>query len=587
MPDENDASSRRSPLSGFILSLRILGALLVLVAMGFWGWQAFHWQDRLELVDTFGPNSPFRPFMLRDDGIYVEGEGLAVRGGEVAVRRYGVTRSEGHRLFLHVKAAEGAPARFGLWLSRGDVTVPLDTSLFDGRPIELTDHMPPGNAQLELWIENTAPEGSPPAVMLESLKVTRRETADPVHPGTLLFYGLTGGLFWLFIFSFAIPSGVEQLLGERAGLSTARRSVRAVLLLGAVIAAAWLLGQPEWDELKDYDDRAAIGNSAMLLDNGFDQSGVYFRSRVRPGFLGIAQPALALSPHRLSGYWSNASDNFRQDWLIYDQDGWPYGLFTYPHLTLMSQGLAIVLLLAFYGVYRRLDVMPALALGAVALATVYYGRSLTIAITQTVTLCVNVLVVWHYLAGGENPSWRHRTLTGLMLGLAFLVKETAATTVIALGLFTLLDGPPKEAGRRILFSLPTWGAALIWPVMYFGGVAEGGFREIFANFGNHLTQDELNPFEPLTLTSGFRDMTVVFSLLGLGAVAVGLAAASARRFESRADRFMLAWTVGCLPVFALPYIFPRFLMYFIPSFAWWSLRVLDFIGEKRGAGENA
>lgn len=587
MLPENPQSSPRSAPFQLLLGLRIVGALLVIGTMGFWAWKAYHWNDRLELVDRFGPDAAIRSFMLQSEGIYVEDQGLAVPGGQIARRHYGLTRGEGQQLSLEIETAEDAPARFGAWASRGNLRIPLDTTRFDGEPINLSELLPPGNIQLELWIENTDPEGTPPSVLLREIRITRQDQGGTPHLPTLVFYGVTGAVFWLFVAAFAIPTGIEQILTGRAERSSASRSVQALLLLGVVIACAWLLGLPEWEEMKDYDDRAAIGNAAMLLDTEFDQSDVYFRSRVRPAFLGIAQPVLALSPHRLSGYWLNASDNFRQDWLIYDQEGWSYGLFTYPHLTLMSQALALVMILGFWGIYRRLDVMPALALAATLVGTIYYGRSLTIAITQTVNLCVNVLVVWHYLSGGENPSWRHRAATGFLLGLAFLVKETAATTVIALGLFTLIDGPMKDAGRRVFKSLPMWAGALAWPAIYFGLVAEGGFRELFTNFDNHLAQDEINPFEPLTLSTGFRDLAVVFSLAGLGAVAAGLAAGSVDRFRSRADRLMICWVVGCLPVFTLPYIFPRFLMYFIPPFAYWSIRVATFLRPKGKAGENA
>ena len=35
------------------------------------------------------------------------------------------------------------------------------------------------------------------------------------------------------------------------------------------------------------------------------------------------------------------------------------------------------------------------------------------------------------------------------------------------------------------------------------------------------------------------------------------------------EKLALCWTLGCLPVFTLPYIFPRFLQYLIPAMAFW------------------
>lgn len=576
-----------APLRGLVLALRAVGAIAVLSAMAYWAWQATRWEDELILADNFSEAAPIRSFMTRAEGIHVPGEGLAVPGGMIAKREYALTRGENQQLFLEIERARGNRGRFGLWLSSGGDTVPLDPGWMNGRPIDLTELMPAGNARLELWIENTAPAETSPVVLLKKFRIERRGEAPPAHWPTLVFYGAAGTFFWLVVFGFAVPEASRQLLTEQTGDGARGSMMWATLLLGAAVAAAWLLTLPEWGEKKDYDDRAAIGNAAMLLDDGFNQEGVYFRSRVRPGFLGVAQPVLAASPHRLSGYWLNPSDNFRQEWKIYEQSGGSFGLFTYPHLAWMSRGLAVVMILGFYGIFRRLEVAPALAVAATIVATLYYGRSLTIAITQTVSLTINVLAVWHYLAGGEKADGRRRFVTGLMLGFAFLVKETAATTVIALGLFTLVEGARKDVARRVVDSIPMWVGAAVWPVVYFGGIAEGGFRELFTNFDNHLSQEQLNEFEALTWATGFRDMRVVFSGLGLAAVAIGLAAGAATRLQSRADRFMACWAVGCLPVFTLPYIFPRFLKYFVPSFAYWSVRALEKLRQRRGTDEAA
>lgn len=582
MPPEPASSLPRK-----LLALRAGGAVFVLLVFSFWVFRASLWNDHLVLADTFGEDAPLRSFMQRADGVPGPDGTLAVAGGETAVRMYGITRGPLHRLFVRIDVLPGSPGLVGAWLLIGGERIPLDTSAFDGRLIELNEVMPAGNAQLEVWIRSTAPPGSPPAPFLRALAFERKGAAPAPRLPTFLFYGAVGLCFWLSVFGFAIPAAVEQLAADRAPLSPRGRALIPPAILAVTLAFGLLSRLPEWSAKKDYDDRAAIGNAAALLETGFDQSQVYFRSRVRPAFLGIAQPVLAMAPHRLSGYWINASDNFRQQWLIYDQEGWHFGLFTYPAMTLMSQFLALVMLAAVYGLLRRLEVAPLAAWAATLLVALYYGRSLTVAITQTVNLCINVLVVWHYLSSGPDAKPLPRFITGLMLGLAFLTKETAATTVIALALFTLVDGPLRGVGRRVLRSIPMWAGAALVPAFYFGLVAEGGFGELFTNFDNHLDQEQLNRFEALTWSTGFRDMRVVFSLAGLVAVAAGLAAAAGGRFRSRADRFMLCWSLGCLPVFTLPYIFPRFLKYFVPSFAYWSVRLVAFLAQWRARRENA
>jgi hypothetical protein len=581
-------SPDRAPsIPRIVLALRVAGTLIVLAAFAGWGWRATRWNDELRLVDTFGPAAPIRSFMQRADGLPDPQGGLAVAGGELAVRQYSLTRAPHHRLIVRIDALPVKSARVGAWIIAGGETIPLDSTQFDGRPINLSELAPPGNVDVELWIENTSEAGSPPRRMLRHFIVERRGDEQRTHFPTLLFYGAVGVYFWLVVFAFAIPAAVEQFAEDRPKVATRGRAPPLAALLLLLAAFAALLALPEWRIKKDYDDRAAIGNAAALVDSGFDQSGVYFRSRVRPAFLGIAQPFVAAFPHRLSGHWLNPSDNYRQQWLIYDQQGESFGLFTYPALSFASQGLALLMLLGVYGIYRRLGVTPLLAWLATMLAIAYYGRSLTIAITQTLNLCINVLVVWHYLRGGTEARPLYRITTGVMLGFAFLVKETAATTILTLALFTLMDGPVREVGLRVFRSLPMWAGMTLWPLMYFGGIAEEGFGEILSNFGNHLQQEDLNLFEPLTWSTGLRDMVVVFSAVGLGAVAIGLAVGASGRMRSRADRFMLAWAIGSLPVFLLPYIFPRFLKYFIPSFAYWSVRFLEYLRQKRSGGENA
>ena len=62
-----------------------------------------------------------------------------------------------------------------------------------------------------------------------------------------------------------------------------------------------------------------------------------------------------------------------------------------------------------------------------------------------------------------------------------------------------------------------------------------------------------------------------YILLSIALVAGGLVLAARQFGASRAYRFLICWSVCCLPVFALPYMFPRFLQYFFPSFAVWTV----------------
>jgi hypothetical protein len=47
--------------------------------------------------------------------------------------------------------------------------------------------------------------------------------------------------------------------------------------------------------------------------------------------------------------------------------------------------------------------------------------------------------------------------------------------------------------------------------------------------------------------------------------------------ERRVFCFYLFWAIGCLPVFTLPYFYPRFLIYLIPAGAWFAAAGLEKI----------
>lgn len=564
--------------------LRIAAAALVLLVWGWWLTEAVQWEDRLVFSDTFAETDPIRSFMDVAEGIPHPGVSLAVPGGTGVRRVYRIARSPAQELELRLRGAAHPSIRISVVVDGCTIARDLQPG---GPHLDLTGTTTAGlNAVVEIVIRNIAPSGSSPVIALSQIDFIRTSERPAVHWGALIYYATAGIFFWLFVVCVAIPHMFSRIVADRAALIEPRDRLLFVGgILAIVLAFGWLWLQPEWRIKKDYDDRAAVSNAAMLLESGFDQSLVYFRSRVRPGFLSIVQPLLALAPHTLVSYWINPSDNFRQLWWIYDQNDPSIGLFAYPLLSWMAVGLALLMIGAVYGLYRDLKAGLLFAGVATLLAVIFYGRSLTIAITQTVNLFVNVLVVWYFIravwpepddvggGGGVSDGFTSnlgaKLLGGLFLGFACLIKETALTSIVAIGLFILLDGPARQTMRRVVRSLPFWLAALVFPCWYFGLVAEGGFGEITANFGSHLEQGELNPFEPLTFGTGMRDLAIVFSWIGLALAAAGIVVRLMRRPVARADRLFLAWTIGCLPVFTLPYIFPRFLKYFIPAMSWW------------------
>lgn len=558
---------------------RTVGALCLIVVLGGLAWRSTRMADSLELVDTFDQRSRMPTFMQPPVGGQAVAGGLALRGGETAVRRYRITRAADHRSFIRVKKGDDPRIEAELMLLLGafEVASVIDGKGFDGRPIDVTSLTEPGSNWIELRLSNRAPPGTPPLLALESFAIERRGERHPTAGLPFAFYWGACVFFWVGLAAFIIPGVASEIRTDWSGSAIERGRLIAALLI-LVGCVAWLCLLPEWRSKKDYDDRTAISNGATLIESGYDPSALYFRSRVRPGFLSMSLPLLVLSPHRFYELWFNPSDFHLREWLIYDEDNGSFGLAIYPTLSLAALASALAMICLLYAIYRRLDISPLTAFLAAALFSLYFGRSLAIAVTQTTNLLVNLAAVWAFLAWGRGGSAGPKFAAGLFMGFAFIVKETALTTALCLILFLLSSGPLSLLGARLRASIPFWIGAAFWPLLFFGFVSEGGFAELFANFDEHLRQQELNQFESLTVASGLKDLWSVFSV-GLPIAILGLAVSARKKFASPGARFLICWTIGCLPVFTLPYIFPRFLQYMIPSFSIWTVIGLEFLGS--------
>jgi|GEM_PF-5125997 len=561
---------------------RVLGSLALLAGTALWSWRALAWQDVLVLEDHFSVSDRIRSFMLRAQGERLPDGRLGVAAGERAVRAYRLARTSSQRMRLSIRGVPDARVRLEASLVFRNQETELEPELFDGRWFDVTALTNPAHTLLELRMSNEAPPGTAPVAALEGFAVERRGSPLPLSLASFFFFVVAGAFFWFHLLILVLPAIVARLRTERQSLSPRGRLAWAFGLLALTSLYGHVAADPAWRTTKDYDDRAAISNGATLLDSAYQTYFLFFRSRVRPAFPALIQPILALRPHRMASYWLNPSDFYRQAWFIHDEDGAQFGLYVYPTMTLLGLLMALAIGVVLYDLYRQLGLAPWVALVSTALALVFFRRSLAVVITQSASLLASLLAAWAFLKWGRAERLGVRLGAGLVLGWALLIKETAATTALAVGFFTLIDGPWAELPRRLRRLAPYVAGSLLFPLWYFGFAADGGFAEIAGQFRDHLAQQELNQFQPLTLQSGLRDGWSVFSW-GLPAAIVGLVLAARRRLALPGERFLLCWTLGCLPVFALPYIFPRFLQYFAPSVAYWVARLLI---EGRGESER-
>ena len=600
------------------------------------------------------PNTvPFPIVDEKDRGVWRgPGTALALAQGESGVLSYCLYRDPGETVRVDVQVRNDEDTSTRLMLQAGTkapVSLPLSrdtvsTLALTGRTLDITPYL--GNAhyffftihsiRAEVSNESGGPRlGAALLPIVSQVEFTlQSEAAAATDRVSCVFFSLVCFLVWWLVLGYVVPqsAGILVILHHyvvRGGLC---------LVVGAVccVAALWLVLDPQaerdipprntgmrartslsfasiWSESKPHDDLWALGNARLLALRRFHTQDLFFRSRVRPGFLALALPLQTGLPHATASVSYTFSDGKERLFHVYDRLGWSWGTRIYPEASILGfllalAGLALTGRLAFAldggrGALAR-------SVLAVALAAWFWKRALGTALVSPITLSATWTVqLAAMLAFAEatrvSRRWMAWAAAGVMAGIGVLFNESALAFLVPIALFqvyswcsgeapwergpacpTCLTGqtcPTSPMNRRDLVRgvVLFWCLAAALPVFYYGLVLDGGFAEISKNFKQHLaSQAILDGFERRGIAGTVRALWAVFGV-GLVPAAAGMALSLRRRAGiARSAVFFAVWLLGCATVFTLPYFYPRFLVYMIPGMAWFAAEALRQLGMR-------
>lgn len=615
------------------------------------------------------PNTvPFPVVNEKDRGVWRgPGTALALACGESGVLSYCLYRDPGETVRVDVQVRNDEDTSTRLMLQAGTkapVSLPLprdtvSTLALTGRTLDITPYL--GNAHYFFFtihsIRAEVPnESGGPPLRAELLPIVSRvdftlqsKAASATDRVSCVFFSLVCFLVWWLVLGYVVPqsAGILVILHHyvvRGGLC---------LVVGAVccVAALWLVLDPQaerdipprntgmragrslsfasiWSASKPHDDLWALGNARLLALRRFHTQDLFFRSRVRPGFLALALPLQTGLPHATASVSYTFSDGKERLFHVYDRLGWSWGTRIYPEASILGfllalAGLALTGRLAFAldggrGALAR-------AILVVALAAWFWKRALDTALVSPITLSATWTVqLAAMLAFAEatrvSRRWMGWATAGVMAGIGVLFNESALAFLVPIALFQVYcwwTGWTKWTGRPgqmdgarwtgwtkrtegVWQTNGTWGTkwtkrterrdlvrgvAVFWclaaalPVFYYGLVLDGGFAEISKNFKQHLaSQTILEGFERRGIAGTVRVLWAVFGV-GLVPAAAGMALSLRRRARiAHSAVFFAVWLLGCATVFTLPYFYPRFLVYMIPGMAWFAAEALRQLG---------
>ncbi len=401
--------------------------------------------------------------------------------------------------------------------------------------------------------------------------------APSVRWGTALFFAalaLVGyGALWFALLPLAVRGG-------RMLWRTLRQWRPVGRWMGALILAVSVLSvvvHPEWREKKHYDDLAALGNAALMVRDGYDVSELYFRSRIRPALVAWLLPFTTFLPHHLSSSTFSPSDRRERMVYFYDRDGATYGSRLYPEASLFCLLLVVAGLLVLALMGRQLGLDRSACLVMTVCAGFFFSRCQQNALSNATSFATTLLAATLALQAWRRPGWLRLLGAGVFLSFTVLLKETViilATVLLIYFVWSWKRRRGKEQPGPWTNALVLAGLAALGPLVYYGLVLDTGFAEIAANHRLMRYHGEYHQYEPLGLVSGLKTYWAAFGW-GLPLAGIGLAWAVRRRPWRDADRLFLAWTLASLWTLTAPYIFPRFLIFSIPPFAYLCARGLE------------
>ncbi len=462
--------------------------------------------------------------------------------------------------------------------------------------LDLTPYLSEAQGFL-FWIyaKNTGTNSPEPLLTVDRVSFQFTQTQTPqLAVGSALFFSAVCFLAWFLLFGIFLPVLWNNLRLLWRALHTRDFWSRhfwwkpALLLLGLIFAGG-VLTHPLWYGPKRHDDLWALGNTRLLAQKRFDTRDLFFRSRVRPGFLALALPLQAGLAHTLVSVSTTPSDFYQRVFFVYERTGWSWGTRFYPEATflgLLTAFSALTLMVRMAGLWSgsNPDRSTLRAAWCGILGLWFFWRVLESPTVNIITLSATwafcVAPLYLFCGAWHTRDARFLFGSGVATGIAILFNESALTVVAPLVCFQgFLLFENRDRGKMALQFAGFWLAAGVLPLLYYGCLIEGRFGEISRNFGEFAPSQNIlkgTGFEERGLTGTARGLWSVFGpglLLAIAGLVLELKRVIGKcvsESDRRAFCFYLFWAMGCLPVFGLPYFYPRFLVYLIPAGAWFA-----------------
>lgn len=442
-----------------------------------------------------------------------------------------------------------------------------------GRPMDLTDLTT--ETGLLYFTFGARTNGSYRDPVLSGFRLRFSPPERPSHKGAMVFFFVCTLLFYLLLLAIIVPRCYKIC---REWINESRRVVSTplfmILALVLVLICLLYLFQVSWRGEKKFDDVAAIGNAAVLLDQGFDTDYLFFRSRVRPGFLAFVQPWLRLFPTQVLAITQTPADFKHRFFYKYDRTDQTYGHYYYPEISKVCLALGCLAFFSLATLFAGFRFRPESVLLATIFTISCVLRADPIILTGTFTFFVIIIaVLFAFRATQRGDTWTW-PVAGFGLSFAILTKETfviALAPILALQIrWFWAQRSLRATGLLGLY----WGVALSLPLWYYGSVISGGLAEILTNFWEHLDTQQIQSYPSLTLPLAVQNLWTVFGPLLLLSIP-GFFYALRRRLSSPGDFLCFFWLLGATSTFTMPYVFPRFFQYMIPPVVYFSVCWLD------------
>lgn len=515
-------------------------------------------------------NQKIAVHIIKDVGWLATPDGLALVPGTTAERVYEFNKDPTHEVMLKLSFTVPPGGDNKLLIQKGNAVHVTENVNLIGESLNITRKLS-GYGPFNITLAARLPPAESPGLVV----VVREFECTIFAPhslrtSALVFFVLLSLILYCLILYILVPDLVRIDLIAWNGLHGFRPTT-VLFIVALCICGALIWGKRQWYGEKKFDDIMAVSNASLLLDRGFDTEALYFRSRVRPAYVSFVQPLVTFFPNTLITVTKSPADFQRRIWRIYDRDASSYGKAIYPEISAALLLLSLLIVLCLYRTFRLLDVEQAHASLAVLLATFFFSNALAIVLTQTFALFINLFAVYLALRVFHSGQTRLLLPAALALSLAALTKTAAITSVIPIALLqiVLIARSPKALtvlGRVALY----WGVAAVLPLLWFEGFLHGTIHEYAAFLKEHTAAQQAQQYPSTSLPRALLDLFRVFSIFLPVALAGMLLSLKRQALATTQTRFFFFWAIGASTVFLLPYIFPRFLQYFIPSMAYFA-----------------